>query len=174
MERGYLIAALAIIATFTGFSRGFQSLEQWSFVHLRHIGVIARTECHARPQTMARVKTQLRPNYAEEAELLAELNVPIAEARATIDEQVAGQDAAAARCARATAMQQMERARRDMLRMQRDMAKFSVAGPMEPISVQVSLPPNFEKNVQQLTARQLQFAADQLHAAANNSTRSPQ
>jgi hypothetical protein len=180
MERGYLIAALAIIATFTGFSRGFQSIEQWSLLHLRHIGAIGKAECHARSQAMATLKTHLRPHYAEKAELLAEMNVPVAEAQSSIAEQVS-QDTDAARCARATAMQEIERARRDMLRMQRDMAPASIGEPMTPLSLQVPTPPNFEKDIRQntkaaarLAARQLQIAADQLNAAANKSTRSPQ
>lgn len=181
MERGYLIAALAIIATFTGFSRGFQSIEQWSWLHLRHIGAIGKAECHARSQAMAMLKTHLRPDYAEQAELLAEMNVPVAEAQAGIAEEVASQNTAAARCARATATREVERARRDMLRMQRDMAPPSISEPMTPLALQVPLPPNFEKDLRQntkvvvrLAARQLQIAADQLNATANSSTRSPQ
>lgn len=181
MERGYLIAALAIIATFTGFSRGFQSIEQWSLLHLRHIGAMSKAECHARSQAMATLKTHLRPHYAEKAELLAELKVPVMEAQSSIAEQMARQNTVAARCARATAMQEVERARRDMLRMQRDMAPASIGQPMMPLSLQVPLPPNFEKDIRQntkvavrLAARQLQIAADQLNAAANDSTRSPQ
>jgi len=181
MERGYLIAVLAIVATFTGFSRGFQSLEQWSFLHLRHMGVIAKAQCHARSQTMDRLKTHLRPDSAEEAVLLAEMNVPLAEAQPSIAEQVASQDTVAVRCARATAMQQIDRARRDMLRMQREMPITSVVEAMAPLSLQVPLPPDLEKDVRQnakvaarLAARQLQVAADQLHVAANSSRRCQQ
>jgi hypothetical protein len=41
MERRYLVAALVIIATFTGFSRGFQSLQHISFLHAEHLGAMA-------------------------------------------------------------------------------------------------------------------------------------
>jgi len=44
MERRYLVAALVIIATFTGFSRGFQSLQHISFLHAEHLGAMAKAK----------------------------------------------------------------------------------------------------------------------------------
>lgn len=181
MERGYLIAVLAIIATFTGFSRGFQSVEQWSLLHLRNIQAMAKAECHAHSaaRAIAKIETRLRPHYAKKAQLLAEMNLPLANVQPGLAEEMARQNVETARCARARAMQEVERARRDMVRMQRDMAHISVYQPITPLSLQISLPPNLDEQIRQSTemagkiaARQikLQIAADHLNAAEKKPT----
>jgi hypothetical protein len=71
---------------------------------------------------MGKVRTHLRPGYPEEAQLLAEMNLPIAMAQAKVAEEVARQNMAAARCARATAKREAERARREATRMRERMA----------------------------------------------------
>ncbi len=47
MERRYLIATLAIIATFTVFSRGFRSLQHVSLLHAQQLGAIAGEKCNS-------------------------------------------------------------------------------------------------------------------------------
>ncbi len=181
MERGYLIAVLAILVTFTGLSHGFRSLEQWSLLHLRHIDSQAKAECHRNDaaRAIAKLKTHLRPRYAQEAQLLAEMNVPMADAQSTIAEQMARQDADVGRCARARAMQEAERARRDVLRMQRDMGRASERVRIDPLSLQIDLPPDFEKRIEQSSAMaakmavrqvKLQIFANQPDAATKKST----
>ena len=64
---------------------------------------------------IAKVKSELHPSHPEEAQLLAEMNLPIAAAQAKVAEQAAKQSQAAAE----TAMREAERAQRDAARMQR-------------------------------------------------------
>ena len=45
MERRYLVATLAIIATFAGFSRGFQSLQQLSLRGTQHGQAVRGQQC---------------------------------------------------------------------------------------------------------------------------------
>jgi len=169
MERSYLIAALAIIATFTGFSRGFRSLEQCALLHFRHAEALARTECHAGAATraMAKIRTRLRPQDAEDSQLLAEMEVPAAEAQSSIAQQMAIQGAESARCARARAMQEAERARRDVLRMQRDMAQVSQQVRIDPLSLHIDLPADLERQIRQSTALATRMAAMQVKLQIN-------
>jgi hypothetical protein len=168
MERGYLIAVLAILATFTGLSRGFHAAEQWSLIHVRHVGALAKSECHSNAATraIAKVQTRLRPHYAEEAQLLAEMNVPVPPMPAVSpnvpDEELASQQVAISSCARARALQQAERARHDMLRMQHDIERMSRQMRVEPIAVHVRFPADFEQRIQQRTQVAARIAADQI------------
>src|ERR1035437_633153 len=88
MERRYLVAALAIIATFAVFSRGFRTLERVSLSYGQHVGADAKAKCNAdvsaASRFMGKVRTHLRPGYPEEAQLLAEMNLPIAMAQAKV------------------------------------------------------------------------------------------
>jgi hypothetical protein len=65
-------------------------------------------------------KVRLRPRYAEEARMLAEMNLPIAMAQAKVAEEVARQNMAVTRCARETALREAQRARREAERAQRE------------------------------------------------------
>src|ERR1035438_5650479 len=91
MERRYLVAALAIIATFAVFSRGFRTLEHVSLSYGQHVGATAKSKCDgdvsAASRFMGKVRTHLRPGYPEEAQLLAEMNLPIAMAQAKVAER---------------------------------------------------------------------------------------
>jgi len=117
MERRYLVAALAIIATFAVFSHGFRTLEHVSLLYGQHAAAKCNAEASAASRFMG--KMRLRPGYAEEAQLLAEMNLPIAMAQAKVAEEVARQNIAAAQCARATALREAQRARRQAERAQR-------------------------------------------------------
>ncbi len=117
MERRYLVAALAMIATFAVFSHGFRTLEHVSLLYGQQAGADLKAKCKsdasAASRLIGKVRTHLRPSYPEEAQLLAEMNVPIAMAQAKVAEQVAQQNMAAARCARETARREVERAVRE-------------------------------------------------------------
>ena len=128
MERRYLVAALAIIATFAVFSRGFRTLEHVSLSYGQHVGAAAKAKCNADASAasrfMGKVRSHLRPGYPEEAQLLAEMNLPIAMAQAKVAEEVARQNMAAARCARETALREAQRARREVERAQREATRM--------------------------------------------------
>jgi len=153
MERGYLIAALALIATFTGLSRGIQSLEHWSLVHVRHVRALAKAECHANPaaRAAARLQTHIRPHYAEEAQLLAEMNMPPVDIASTVTEQ-AQQNVAAAHSAQAKALREAERARSEVLRMQQQLAEVPQAMRIEPLSLRFELPADVQRQIERSSA----------------------
>ena len=115
MERRYLVAALAIVATFTGFSHGFRSLQRMSFEHSDRDRAISAARCLANSavQKVAQMRAHLRHDYSpEQAQLLAEMNLPLDGVQSTIAEQMARQDADFARCARQRALEQAERMQR--------------------------------------------------------------
>ena len=115
MERRYLVATLAITATFTTFSSGFRSLQHISLLNGQHPSILSRWA--------DKVKSQLHPAYPEEAQLLAEMNLPLAAAQAAVAEQAAKQSQAAAQCAREHAVREAERAQREAMRMSADIAR---------------------------------------------------
>lgn len=178
MERRYLVAALAIITTFAGLSRGFRSLENLSLVHAQQLGAVAKAKCDAgsAAQALAKIRTHLRPGYPEEAQLLAEMNVPIAALEAQAAQRMVEQDKAAAQCARATALRESQRARRDAIRMRDRMLRANTEGARVPISFQVKLPDDLEQRIEirtaavasQMAAQQvkLQIAANRLRTAS--------
>jgi hypothetical protein len=105
MERRYLMAALAIIATFAVFSHGFRTLEHVSLLYGQRVGADLRAKCNADASAASRFmgKVRLRPRYAEEAQMLAEMNLPIAMAQAKVAEEVARQNIGYPVCARNSA-----------------------------------------------------------------------
>jgi hypothetical protein len=141
MERRYLVAALAIVATFAVFSHGFRSLEQLAMRHGER-GAMAKAKCGASSaaRAMANLRTHLRPGYAEEAQLLAEMNLPIAGLEAKAAGEMAKQNEAASACARETAMREAEHARRDANRMRENMAHAAADIRVAPMSLQADLP----------------------------------
>jgi hypothetical protein len=124
MERRYLVAALAIIATFAVFSHGFRTLEHVSLLYGHHAGAKCNSDVSAVSRFIGKVRTHLRPGYPEEAQLLAEMNLPIARAQAKVAEEVARQNMAAAQCARATALREAQRARREAERARREATRM--------------------------------------------------
>jgi hypothetical protein len=154
MERGYLVALLSIVATFTGLSHGFRSFEQWSAQRLHQVAVLRHSQCQASAaaRAVAKLKTHLRPRYAQEAQLMAELNLP-----ARMQSIVTEQNLGSVRCARIEAMQETELARRELQRAQREI-KVQV----EPLSLQVNLPADFEKQIQQSTVAATRMANQQI------------
>lgn len=164
MERRYLVAAVAIVATFAGVSRGFQSLEHLSLRRARQVDSIASSKCEAARQ-MARLRTHLRPNNPEEAQMLAEMDVPIS----NMATQIAAQNIAAAQCAREQAMRAAERARRDAMQLRDKMRRSANAG-IVPMSFQIDVPDDLGQQVQATAvAYASRVAAQQvrMHMAAN-------
>jgi hypothetical protein len=165
MERGYLVAALAITMTFAGLSRGFHSLEQISLLHFQHFGAAARARCNARPASdlAAKMKARLRPRSVEEAQVLAE-SVPIA-VQSSIAEQMSRQDAAISRCARETALREAERASREMMRAQRAVER-SERIYVQPMALQISLPADFSERIHERAAARLAAGSAAMQVAA--------
>ena len=175
MERRYLVAALAIIATFAVFSRGFHALQAMSFDHSdRNFKTMAAAKCWANSAAMnlARVRAHLRHGYPpEQAQLVAEMNLPGMES--SIAEQMSRQDEAITRCAREKAMQQAERAQRDAARIRQEYARTyaHAYAHARPAPMAFAIPPSSdfqqrmeEKAMAQLAENQvkLQIAAEKL------------
>jgi hypothetical protein len=159
MDRRYLVATLALAATFAIFSHELRN---------GHVAVLARGplamvagRCtqSSTPQRVADdLQARVRTDQAEEAQMLAEMNLPVlrAEARAQAREAAlqASQEIAASKCARETALREAERARREAerarqeaRRMQHDVA-LSVSGNLaSPIVFQMPDLPRIEERV---------------------------
>jgi hypothetical protein len=148
MERRYLVATLAIIATFAVFSRGFQSLQQLSLRRAQHGQAVTGSQCDRVPSIVshwiAKFKSELHPSYPEEAELMAEMNLPIAAAQARVAEQAVRQSQAAAEAA----LREAERARRDAARMQEQMARAQKNMVVAPVAIQLHGLDNLDVRVQ--------------------------
>src|SRR5271165_2299768 len=148
MERRYLVATLAIIATFAVFSRGFQSLQQLSLRRGQHGQAIHGRQCDTLPSIVSRwiakVKSELHPSCPEEAQLLAEMNLPVAAAQAKIAEQAVKQSQAAAEAA----MREAERARRDAMRMKEQTARTERNMAVAPVTIDMSGLDNLDMKMQ--------------------------
>jgi len=180
MERRYLIATLALIATFAVFSRGLRSLEAYSKTPRHQAGMKMGAQCPSESSAfsrwLAKARTHLRPAYPEEAQLLAEMNLPFANLQAMAADQIAQQNVAAARCARETAMREAERAQREALKIQQKLAHEQANLQMDPISYQFTRPDVLQQRIQvktsavaaKVTARavKVQMAADALPTSA--------
>ena len=158
MERRYLVAALALIATFAGLSRGFESLQQLSMR-----GQHGQTMSGPLPAIVGRVLAKLNVGVhqtdPEEEHLLAEMNLPVEALEAKAAEQAAKQSEAGAERARAAAMRDAERARRDALRMREEMARernFTSA-----VSIELPALAGLDQRIQLRTAAMAQRLAAQ-------------
>ncbi len=174
MERRYLVAALAMIVAFAVTSHGFRALQQMSVVHARHPGAMAHSthepSCAAR--ALAKIRTHLRPRYPEEAQLLAEMNVPLANME-TIEEQMARQNSAVAQCATAQAIRDADRARRDAMRMQQNMTHAAEQASLGPMALEMNLPSDLDQRINAALASRmaasnvkLQVLADKLRQSS--------
>ena len=153
MERRYLVAALAIIATFVGVSHGLRLLQCLAVKHYAHQSTIARLKVHSdfASRTAAKIRTHLRPGYPEEAQLLAEMNVPIASLEGRMARQLTERNIAAAQCAQATALRQAERARQDAMRMRDKMLRAYPNAMPAPISLEVHVSDEVNRRARPLT-----------------------
>jgi len=121
MERRYLVASLALIATFAGFTRGFDSLQQVS----QQGKNISGQQCpmpSILSRVLGRIKGNLHQTDPEEAQVLAEMNLPMAASQAKAAEEAAKQSQAAAEAARGAARREADRAHREALTMRKELA----------------------------------------------------
>ncbi len=169
MERRYLVAALAMITVFAATSHGFRALQHMSVAHVRHSGAMAHSmdESSCAARALAKIRTHLRPRYPEEAQLLAEMNVPLANMQATIEEQMARQNTAIAQCTRAQAMRDAERARHEATQVQQNLASLG------PMAMEINLPSDLDQRINAAFASsmatnnvKLQVLADKLRASS--------
>jgi hypothetical protein len=182
MERRYLVAALAMIVAFAATSHGFRALQQMSVMRVRHSGAMAHSmhepSCAAR--ALAKIRTRLRPRYPEEAQLLAEMNVPLTgldtmagQMAQQMTEQMARQNTAIAQCATAQAMRDADRARRDAMRMQQNMTRAAERASLGPLALEMNLPSDLDQRINAALASRLaannvklQVLADKLRASS--------
>jgi len=188
MERRYLVAALAMIVAFAATSHGFRALQQMSVVHVRHSGAMAHSihEPNCATRALAKIRTHLRPRYPEEAQLLAEMNVPLAgldtmaarvagqitqQVTEQVTEQIAQQNIA--QCAREQAMRDADRARRDATRMQQNMTHAAEQASLSPMALEMNLPSDLDQRINAALASRmaasnvkLQVLADKLRQSS--------
>jgi len=171
MERRYLVAALAIIATFAVFSRGFHALEAISFDHSqKNLKTMAAAKCWASSAALsiAKVRARVHRDYPpEQAQLVAEMNLPAMES--TIAEQMSRQEVAISRCAREKALQQAERAHRDAMRAQQDYVRaYAVpAVPATPAPMAYAFSSDLQQRIEAKTMARLAESQVKLQMAAD-------
>ena len=160
MERRYLVAAVALIATFAITSRGFRALEHVSLVRSAHAQTLAAEQCPSSmaARALAKIHTHLRPRIPEEAQLLAEMDAPLANMQSTISEQMSRQNQAIEQCARERAMRDAERAYRDAMRLQQQVT-HSVGYISAPPAPMPPLAPDVEVRIQKNAALAAKLAA---------------
>lgn len=160
MERRYLVAALAMIATFAGLSRGFQSLQRFSPQGGQHGQTMSGPQCPLPAivsRVLAKLKTGLHQTDPEEAQLLAEMNLPIAALEAKAAEQAAKQSQAAAELARVAGMREAERVQREALRMREEMARAKNVA--SAVSIELPALAGLDQRIQVRTAAMAQRLA---------------
>ena len=159
MERRYLVAALAIVATFVGMTHGIHALQRLSIEHSDNFEAIAAARCWANSaaQQVAKVRSHFRHDYSpEQAQMVAEMN--LSGLQSSIAEQMARQDVAISRCAREKALRQAEKARREAMRAQEESIRaFAIATP-DPRALAVSIPADLSREIQvQLAKNQMKL-----------------
>lgn len=166
MERRYLVAALAIVATFVGMTHGIHALQRLSIEHSDNFEAIAAARCWANSaaQHVAKVRSHFRHDYSpEQAQMVAEMN--LSGLQTSIAEQMARQDMAISRCAREKALREAEKARREAIRMQEETVRaFAIATP-DPHAYAVTIPADLSRHIQVELAKnqmKLQMAQEKL------------
>lgn len=159
MERRYLVAAVAIVATFVGMTHGIHAVQRLSIKNSDNFEAIAAARCWANSavQHVAQVRSHFRHDYSpEQAQMVAEMN--LSGMQSSIAEQMARQDVAISRCAREKALREAEKARREAVRMQEETARaFAIATP-DPEAYAVSVPADLSRHIQiQLAKNQMKL-----------------
>jgi hypothetical protein len=118
MERRYLVATLALVATFAIFSREFRSghLANLPCSRAELMADLACAKRYAADRMVARVRPFVHRGVPEEAQMMAELNLPVL---AAVNEQLAEAQAAVAQ---KTAEKECEAARRAQVNTERAQA----------------------------------------------------
>lgn len=149
MDRRYLAATLAIVATFAVFSRGLRSGELKTLVCRGYSTMMQRFGDSSR--MIGKVRVHLRPSQPEEAQMLAEMNLPMVRDQAQAAALMARQNAQAARCAREQALREAAQARREAERVQREAMRMqhdiAAAISARPIIVKVSPPDGIPRQI---------------------------
>jgi hypothetical protein len=174
MERKYLAATLAMAATFMVFSQAFSSGFSGRLLRQPRATLLAELKCATRAlstRLLDKISPALRPDSPEEAQLLAELNLPalVGQVRQAELPQIAPvapappvepiaaitSDCPEARRARERAAREADRAQREMERVQRQMErqqqrleKTQAKWQLHAGNIQVSLPENFDQQLQ--------------------------
>lgn len=150
MDRRYLAATLAIVATFAVFSRGLRNGELKTLACRGYSAVMQRFADS--PRMIGKVRVHLRPSQPEEAQMLAEMNLPMVRDQAQAAALIARQNAEAARCAReqalreaAQARREAERVRREAMRMRQDIAAAAIS--VRPVVIKVSPPDGIPRQI---------------------------
>ncbi len=166
MERRYLVAALAIIATFVGMTHGIHAVQQLSNDHSGNFEAVALARCWANSavEHVAKMRAHFRHDDSSgPAPMVAEMNLP--EMPSSIAEQMARQDVAASRCVREKAAREAEHARREAMRAQQEsMHAYAIAVP-EPQAFAVNIPSDLSERIQAVLAKnqmKLQMAQEKL------------
>ncbi len=175
MERRYLVAAVALIATFAITSRGFRALEHVSLVRSAHAQTMTNPQCpySIASRALAKIHTHLRPRIPEEAQMLAEMNAPFASMQSTIAEQMSRQNQAIAQCARERAMRNAEQAYRDAMRLQQQMSHPVSYMSISPADLS-GLSPELESRIQKSAAIAARMAANNVRLQIDASQFGPQ
>ena len=166
MERRYLVAALAIIATFVGMTHGIHALQRMSEDHSGNFEAVAAARCWANSaaQQVAKVRSHFRRDRSpQQAQVVAEMNLPGLES--SIAEQMARQDLDASRCAREKAMREAERLRHDAIRMQQESMHALALPRPDPQAFVVNIPSDLSARIQAELAKnqvKLQIAQERL------------
>lgn len=164
MDRRYLVAALAIIATFTGLNHGFQTLQRIAFDRGDNSEAIAAARCWASSaaQSVAKLRAHFRHDYSpEQAQMVAEMN--LRDMQMNIAERMAQQDAS--RCAHEKMMRQAERVRREALRKKQESTQALVLATPDASAFTISIPSVTQERILKELAKsqmQLQTAQEKL------------
>jgi len=177
MDRRYLAATLAIVATFAVMSRGLRSGQMMT---LACRGYSALMEHFNEDSSRAiKIHVPLRPSHPEEAQMLAEMNLPLVREQAKAAALVVRQNVQAAKCAREQALRQAAQARREAqkLRQQamREQQGARAAAFTRPIVVELGDMNGIEHAIhlqtEKLAAADVDFATEQLTRLNNAAVR---
>ncbi len=151
MDRRYLIATLAIVATFAVVSHELR--DGRVTVLASQMGLLTGgcgSSSSAPERIVSDMTARLRPAPAEEAAMLAEMNLPMIRAQAQAAALASSQAVAEAKCARETAIREAEQARSEARRAREDARRMAVPVPvsdMRPIVFQLDELPQIDQRI---------------------------
>jgi len=131
---------------------------------------------------MSEMRARLRPGQREEAQMLAEMNLPMMRVEAQAAALAARQQLKEAKCARETALREAAAARRDAQRVRQEARQMrhdvvlNVRGnSAQPILLKLDAVPQISERIQintngmqqRIVVRKVQFTADQLQSIDN-------
>jgi hypothetical protein len=174
MDRRYLIATLALAATFAVCSHEMRGGKLVVLASQRLGALTGRCGASSVPgRIVSEMRARLQPGHPEEAQMLAEMNLPLMRAQAGAATLAAAQEVEAAKCARDTALHQAEMARREAQRAREDARRVrenvSVSvgpGMARSIVLHMNAWPQMDQHIQiDLAAMQQRLIAQQMKMA---------